>query len=64
VRKQLRDMGDLMLILFALAMAFIVLFSAFGCARHSEVCGEGEEILYCEPLAVPEPPPIDDESGG
>jgi len=62
VRKQLRDMGDLMLILFALAMAFIVLFNAFGCARHSEACGEGEEILYCEPLAVPEPP--SDDAGG
>jgi len=56
-------MGDLMLILFALAMAFIVLFNAFGCARHSEICGEGEEILYCEPLAVPEPP-SDDAGGG
>ena len=47
-------MGDLMLLLFALAMAFIVLFSTFGCApgpHDSEV------------LSIPAPP-IDDTGGG
>lgn len=39
--QQIRDLGDLGLILAALALAFLVLFTALGCTPPPEVLGGG-----------------------
>jgi hypothetical protein len=69
MKRRLREFADLFLLLSLIGLAAMVLLTAFGCEpnhpeRPDSCVTDGEEILYCEPLAVPEPPPIDDEGGG